>query len=380
MKKRIISMLVAVAIAVGASQPTPTINAETALVPLMARTIDDIDKAETISINFAKNETEKVIPVIVEEKGGVLFGVTQNFSNDFLSLTLTLFEDENCTLSCGSSLFLFSDRTSNTGSFAVSTGGTYYLKAILNRQEDNEEVSFSLTSLCLSSEDRKLEERVFSCTFDDSADENLDTCYTIRVKQAGVLAIGVVPLSVEQEGNFYLSLYDEYGNEINSNYALQRDSEISNLLSITGAAGVFAVTKGTYQVRASSIENYAIAYDFIAVKETSGTSKKKAVKLKAGKTAKGIIEETSSIEKCDWYKIVLPKKSKFVLQLSSITNSNLEFQIVDSKGNIVDGSVAELQTTGYKISTKGKWKKGTYYLSVRKTGIGSGFYSIKLKR
>lgn len=53
---------------------------------------------------------------------------------------------------------------------------------------------------------------------------------------------------------------------------------------------------------------------------------------------------------------------------------------MNSKGDVVDGSVADLQTAGYKISTKGKWKKGTYYLTVRKTGEGSGFYSIKLKR
>ena len=42
----------------------------------------------------------------------------------------------------------------------------------------------------------------------------------------------------------------------------------------------------------------------------------------------------------DWYQIVLPKKAKFSLELDAISNSNLEFQMVDSKGNVMDGSVA----------------------------------------
>lgn len=381
MKKKMLGVLLAVAMVMGSTSPTFSTSAATAMVPPMVKTIEDIQNVETMSVTFVADETEKVIPVVAEERGGFLFGVAQNFSNDFLSLTLTLFEDSDCTISCGNSLYLFSDKASTNGNFAVPSGGTYYLKVTLDRQADSEEaMSFSLSSMFLSSEDRELEQKVFVCTFDDSAEEAKDTSYTMEVDKAGVLAIGIASLEEEKIGNFYLSLFDENGNSINENFSVWENSDVSSLFSTTSSVGVFAVNAGHYTVRASGIENYMIGYDFIEVKEKSGCSKKKAVKLKTGQTRKGIVAETDSVEREDWYKIVLPKKSKFALQIGSISNSNLEFKIVDSKGVVVDGSVAELQTTGYKISTKGKWKKGTYYLSVKKTEPGSGYYTVTLKR
>lgn len=379
MKRNRLSMVLAAAVlAVGLQVPA---YAETLLEPTMVKTVENTKGVGSVTLSFGQNVSEKVIPIKAEEKGGLIAAISQNFSKEFLSLTLNVYEDETCTIPCGDSIYLLGDKIANTGSFATPKSGIYYVKAVLDRKaEKEEEISFSLNLAFLSSEDRKLEKKVFACTFDDSTEETADTLYTVTVDKPGVLAFGVVSLEEEQKGNFYLSLYDKKGKKIHNNYALQKESEITDLLAMDGAAGVFAVTKGTYQVKVSSFENYAVGYDLIAVDEKSGKTKKKAVPLKVGKARKGIIEETASTEEQDWYQIVLPKKAKFSLELDAISNSNLEFQMVDSKGNVMDGSVADLQTTGYKISTKGKWKKGVYYLTVRKTREGSGFYSVKLKR
>lgn len=320
MKRKGWSVVLAAVVLAGGLQVS--ISAETVMQPTVVRTVEDTKEAGSVLLCFEQNEAEKVLPIMAEGSGGLLVTISQNFSTEFLGLTLTLYEDEYCTIPCGDSLYLLGDKTANTGSFATSKRGVYYLKALLDRKAESEgEISFSLYPAFLSSEDRRLEQQVFACTFDDSVEEEEDTLYTVTVDKSGVLAVGVVSLEEEQTGNFYLSLYDKRGNEIHRNYALQKESEITNLLSMDGAAGVFAVTKGTYQVKVSGFENYAVGYDFIAVNEKSGNNKKKAVPLKVGKTRKGIVEETATTEKQDWYKIVLPKKAKFSLELDTIFNS-----------------------------------------------------------
>ena len=72
MKKKMLGVLLAAAMVMGSTSPTFSASAATAMVPPMVKTMEDIQNVETMSVTFATDETEKVIPVIAEERGGFL--------------------------------------------------------------------------------------------------------------------------------------------------------------------------------------------------------------------------------------------------------------------------------------------------------------------
>lgn len=134
------------------------------------------------------------------------------------------------------------------------------------------------------------------------------------------------------------------------------------------AKAIFGVKKGTtYYVKFENEGGSAkVKLSAKAVKEKSGSSRKKAVSLKAGKTVGGVLEAGSKTN--DWYKIKLTKKKKIKVTVDDKNmNGATEVNVYDSKGKKVYANIDKL-------------KKGTYYIKVsRNSSKASGSYKLKWK-
>lgn len=149
-----------------------------------------------------------------------------------------------------------------------------------------------------------------------------------------------------------------------------------------GSIVYFAVTKGTYYIKTSSVTGglYDIMYKFQKVKEKSGSKKSKAVTIKAGKTVKGVLTANNKSQS-DWYKVKLSKKKTLKLLVASLnTDNDLRIKLIpaNKRVRVLSGGTFLLKSN-YK--TTWKFKKvpaGTYYIQVtKKNKKSSGYYSIK---
>lgn len=66
--------------------------------------------------------------------------------------------------------------------------------------------------------------------------------------------------------------------------------------------------------------------------------------------------------------------------MDAYVSGKLKMEVCDSKGRTVLFGTKTLTTAQYKLPTKGKWSKGTYYIKVTKdNNKSSGYYEIKVK-
>ena len=141
-------------------------------------------------------------------------------------------------------------------------------------------------------------------------------------------------------------------------------------------AAYFSLKQGTYYIKVrSSAPVYKIYATFQAVKDNSGSSMKKARTLKLGKETYGIIYNTDSQKKKNWYKFSLKKPTKVQLKIKK-AGGKIGFQ-VQGPAN-ASSQIAKLK----------QWKKvtlpaGNYYILLAKPGKTAvkdgGIYSILIK-
>ena len=154
----------------------------------------------------------------------------------------------------------------------------------------------------------------------------------------------------------------------------------------------YAVKKGqTYKLKIKALDTndtqyYQLSFKHAAIKEKSGASKKKAVKIKLGQKISGSVYAEESATKADWYKITNSKKQKLILSYSgSITSGSMVFDVFDAKGNKLDSysvisNIKEKQEASLHNKKKGLTiPKGTYYLRVTKSRkTATGIYAFTL--
>ena len=141
-------------------------------------------------------------------------------------------------------------------------------------------------------------------------------------------------------------------------------------------AADFSLKQGTYYIKVrSSAPVYRIYATFQSVKDNSGPSMKKARTLKLGKETYGIIYNTDSLKKQNWYKFSLKKPTKVQLKIKK-AGGKLGFQVKGPAN--ASGQIAKLK----------QWKKvtlpaGNYYILLAKPGKTAlkdgGIYSILIK-
>ena len=126
-------------------------------------------------------------------------------------------------------------------------------------------------------------------------------------------------------------------------------------------------------------------YKFSKVKTLKNTKKSKAISIKKGKTAKGILPAGESKKESRWYKIVISKKRKVSITAKNLAGEGQKVYLYKKgKSRLMASGSNELAYMGengkYAFKTRFPLDKGTYYLKVtKKSKKASVYYSIRWK-
>lgn len=175
-------------------------------------------------------------------------------------------------------------------------------------------------------------------------------------------------------------MQDHSNKKVNLCNSARKEISFAQTLYKKGQKCVYGVKKGqTYYLKVSESLSYnegEIKFKLTekAIPDKSGSSKAKAASLKAGSTAKGVLEAGGKTS--DWYKFKLSKKKKITFTVKGEMNGAAQLTLYNKKGktqSVIAGQGGQYQT--YK-----KLDKGTYYVKVsRITPASSGYYTLKWK-
>lgn len=203
----------------------------------------------------------------------------------------------------------------------------------------------------------------------------VDTAYgAYQYLKYKATATGYISVSTGVNDSLYVTLCNS------SRKALTTDQWVYGAGNSSSNHRVYGVKKGqTYYVRIKSSDNpVSVKVTQTTVKEKSGSSKKKAVSVKAKKTVKGTIQAGSSA--ADWYKFKLTKAKKVTMNVKGSSNDTLKFTVYASSGREVGSASIYGNNVSKVLSSYGKMSKGTYYVKVqRSTKTASGYYSFNWK-
>ena len=213
----------------------------------------------------------------------------------------------------------------------------------------------------------------------------------------------VYKINVKKNGYLNLKVTDSGGTTNYPQYTVQllnkkkkAITKPETLYSSVQWNTTFGVKKGTYYIAVTSNFSspcFDIKATAKAVKVSKyGKSKKKAVTLKAKKTAKGVLfaakKKTTGKQ---WFKFTLKKDKAVKVTVKtkcSPGSSKGKLQVVimnnySKSTNRFDNNVST-QTTGgtislYTIGNGNKLKKGTYWICVSGENYGNGYYTLKWK-
>lgn len=145
----------------------------------------------------------------------------------------------------------------------------------------------------------------------------------------------------------------------------------------------FGVKKGTtyyLKIKANSNSNggYIFKVTNKAIKEKSGTSKKKATALKKKKAVSGTVIAGNG--QADWYKFNLTGKKNVNITAKGAVSGTLKLEVYQGSkklsGNV---SLKDAFNVKNKDLSLGKWSKGTYYVKISRTDKkSSGYYRFSL--
>lgn len=175
------------------------------------------------------------------------------------------------------------------------------------------------------------------------------------------------------EGSAYVTLCNSKRKAISS-----EDRLYGGNASVT--TSTYGVKNGTvYYLKVKSGYNpFGLNIKTTKVSEKSGTSKKKAKTIRSNKTVKGTIRANSNT--VDWYKFKVTKKKSVNVWFKGKTNNALKVTVYRSNGKSIISTKINTTVNGRKITSIGKWPKGTYYLKVERANKkSSGYYTLKWK-
>lgn len=156
---------------------------------------------------------------------------------------------------------------------------------------------------------------------------------------------------------------------------------------------VFAVTKGTYYIKAVPQANckYTLKYKFTACSDKKGkplkggSSKKKAKSIKVGKSVSGLVLISDKNSSKQWYKIVSNKTRIVKINLSASVSASSSTLRGQSMQILISGPYGQADTftsrAGFKDSvTIGVGTEPTYICIIKKGKTTSGNYKITVKK
>lgn len=369
--KKLTACLLAAALSFSAF--TPAVSATAATVTTSAESIVPEEAAsftpETAS--FASHTMtlpageKSAVQEINMKHAGYLF-IPVSIPGSEKGITVQLYSDADCTAKVGYSTYLSSGTVSAVLKAPISKAGTYYLQASTYSGMTSD-VELTLNPYCFNSANRKISAKKTVYSYSGSNDI---IYHKISVPENGY--IFVEASSNNSVGSLNVQLF-------NSSKKESSDSMyVSN--SVNKGEAAFAVKKGTYYIGTKSSDIVRLKYHFTAVKEKSGTSKKTAVNIKKGKTAKGLVLYTDKATKYDYYKVKLTKKQVLSLTLSTKGSNAISFEVIPASDKVIlFGSKKTLHDINTDtMKTKDKLPAGTYYIKVGKNSkTSAGSYSIK---
>lgn len=307
-----------------------------------------------------------VVPINMDYKGQLKINLLGREVSK--SIDVNLYSDEACTSKIGYSGYLYSSSLEDDMKLDIPKKATYYLKFELSSYAESD-ATVSITPYSLSSEDKTLKNN--NWVLSHPVTYNSQISNKITVEASGYIAVEGV--SISDYGSVSVTLCNSKKANL---------SEQIYLSSTKDYTTYFAVKKGTYYIKSQSADDYKLRYKFTAVKDTSNTSKSKAISIGKGKTAKGLVLSEDSTSKADWYKVKLTSKRKLSFEIKAKSCDLICFEIIPASKNVIlIGSTVRIYDAGGGVySTQDSMPAGTYYIKVTKTRkTCSGNYSIKFK-
>lgn len=332
------------------------ITAQAAINPGIVKDISVLPNAQMIVKDFKAGDTTIQETINVPAKGMIYIVAMAN-----TNVTMTI-GGINSTLSVPNSV------TAVSKQFLVQKKGTYALNITRSSYAANSEGRLAFYVYFFNSEGSSISKDQIAGYYSQSPN---DPTYTkISVKSTGYIGV------IAQESNGYF---------VKVTLCNSKKKAVSQELYTSQTMGsivYFAVTKGTYYIKTSSVTGglYDIMYKFQKVKEKSGSKKSKAVTIKAGKTVKGVLTANNKSQS-DWYKVKLSKKKTLKLLVASRnTDDDLRIKLIPAskRVRVLSGGTFLLKSNYKNIWKFKKVPAGTYYIQVtKKNKKSSGYYSIK---
>ena len=322
-------------------------------------------EAIDVNLTIPAGQNEVIQPLTVSSKSTVFVDFTATGLERYV--TLELFSDASCTKKVGYGTGISSSNLSAKLKAGVPAKGTYYLKASVTGTATNT-IALTGKGYSYSASNRTLKNKTWTGTYPTSYQDI--TYYKITTPKNGYIKV-----EGKRDGG-----YGIYVDLCNS----KKKSMLSNksyLMSSNNYTTYYAVKKGTYYLKVSSVSDpYALRYTFTSTADQGGSSKAKATTIAKGKTKTGLVYVTDSKTKADWFKVKLTKKSKLKLKITSKHNETLSFEVIpaSSRVTIINNTIRPEVGTSTFVS-KDSFVAGTYYIKVTKNydAKASGAYAIK---
>ncbi len=250
--------------------------------------------------------------------------------------------------------------SSKTVYAGVKTAGTYYL--IIGSDEAG-----ATATVKQYGTDKTLKNKV-AVESSSQGDNTSVSYYKVKVKKKGYLSVSISDIQ-----NMYTTSRISICNS-------KKKSVTGGFQLISNSDGVKAVgvKKGTYYIAVKSYAPvYRIQYAFHKVSAKSATKKSKAVTIKKGKKAKGVLIAGG---KAQWYKFKQTKNKKFSINIvSKGFGPDMAVTVYRYNKKMGTWTMYAPKSSGPLVST-GNLHTGTYYVKVapKKKGA-SGYYTLKWK-
>lgn len=295
-----------------------------------------------------------VLPVFVPRTGYLQLHFEADASDPADTISLQLYTDEACSgdKQIGPAMS-FAGTAVDPDPFEITTAGTYYLKASYPAGTTAKHTVLA-TGYEIPSDRAELtaKEQIFrNPSADPSGYHSFVVKKTAYVRLSGKeyvqdtvnpLSIRLLSPEMTQLGNTTFQEANQY-------------------------AGQYCLTPGTYTVASSGTAIYGLSATVKTWKNQAGASRKKAARIKKGKTLKGCFPLSTKKGKTGWYKVTLTRKKTLALDVSNYSDHGYIRVTVTAKGKHFKKSVTKVKAGRIAtVRSTRKLKAGTYYIKVQK--------------
>ncbi|BCN32852.1 hypothetical protein [Anaeromicropila herbilytica] len=318
--------------------------------------------------------TKTVVPIQISKKGILSIYYTLG-NNATATYDIELFSDAACT----KTVYHINKEDADNGKyvdFIVKKSGTYYVQFQVTDSTSDGITPYQLgfLSQLYNGSDRTLKNKTWAIS--GNTDSSAYVYYKVTASKAGSITVNAE---------------SEYGNNVYlCNSSKKAISDRCYVSKSSAYKAVFAVKKGTYYIKFQPSDTfYRVKSTFKAISDKSGSSMKKAKRLKLGaKAVNATVLASDKKGKADWYKFSTSKRKKVNVIIEGTASSGkikVEFYLSNGKKF---NDYTELQGTDEVASFSPYYgtygveslPKGTYYVKVTKTSTKtSGSYHIRIK-